>query len=148
MCSQISASDADVQLLKAELVTRIDEIIRRRGLKQVEAAKLLGLSQSDVSRLLRGSFRHYSVEPSVASMMTLGRDVEIVIRQARSHAGGKLSIEQLSFIEMRLFSARTGCHTAGILAPSDAGNGRVAARSGEIGKHARQAMAAAVAGVN
>ena len=37
--------DADAHLLKAELVTRIDKIIRRRGLKQVEAAKLLGLSQ-------------------------------------------------------------------------------------------------------
>ena len=86
--------DADVQLLKAELVTRIDEIIRRRGLKQVEAAKLLGLSQSDVSRLLRGSFRHYSVE---RLLTTLGRDVEIVIRQARSHAGGKLSIGATEF---------------------------------------------------
>ena len=49
--------DAEAHLLKAELVTRIDQIIRQRGLKQVEAAKLLGLSQPDVSRLLRGSFR-------------------------------------------------------------------------------------------
>ena len=89
--------DADVQLLKAELVTRIDEIIRRRGLKQVEAAKLLGLSQSDVSRLLRGSFRHYSVERLLRLLTTLGRDVEIVIRQARSHAGGKLSIGATEF---------------------------------------------------
>ena len=54
--------DADAHLLKAALVTRIDEIIRQRGLKQVEAARLLGLSQPDVSRLLRGSFREYSME--------------------------------------------------------------------------------------
>lgn len=37
-------SDPDTHLLKAEIVTCIDEIIRRRGLKQVEAAKLFGLS--------------------------------------------------------------------------------------------------------
>ena len=46
--------EAEVHLLKAELVTRIDRIIRRRKLKQADAAKLLGLSQPDVSRLLRG----------------------------------------------------------------------------------------------
>ena len=40
--------DADVHMLKAELVSRIDAIIRRRGLKQVEAARLLRLSQPDV----------------------------------------------------------------------------------------------------
>ena len=35
--------DAEAHLLKAQLVTRIDDVVRRRGLKQVEAAKLLGL---------------------------------------------------------------------------------------------------------
>lgn len=54
--------EAEVHLLKAELVTRIDETIRRRKMKQVDAAKLLGLSQPDVSRLLRGDFHDYPVE--------------------------------------------------------------------------------------
>ena len=48
--------DAESHLLKAQLVTRIERIIRQRKLKQVEAAALLGLSQNDVSRLLRGTF--------------------------------------------------------------------------------------------
>ena len=64
--------DADANLLKAALVTRIDEIIRQRGLKQVEAAKLLGLSQPDVSRLLRGSFREYSMERLLRFLTVLG----------------------------------------------------------------------------
>ena len=55
--ADLERPDPDAHLLKAELVTRIDKIIRERGLKQIEAAKLLGLSQPDVSRLLRGSFR-------------------------------------------------------------------------------------------
>ena len=84
--------DAEAHLLKAELVTRIDTIIRRRGLKQVEAAQLLGLSQPDVSRLLRGSFRAYSVERLLRLLTALGRDVEIVIRAPRSRRRGRLSV--------------------------------------------------------
>ena len=54
--------DAAVHLLKAELVSRIDAIVRQRRLTQIEAAKILGLSQPDVSRLLRGNFRDFSME--------------------------------------------------------------------------------------
>ncbi len=85
--------DAETHLLKAELVTRIGKIIRQRGLKQVEAAKLLGLSQPDVSRLLRGSFREYSVERLLRLLTTLGRDVEIVIREPGSQRQGRLSVD-------------------------------------------------------
>jgi len=84
--------DAEAHLLKAELVTRIDQIIRQRGLKQVEAAKLLGLSQPDVSRLLRGSFREYSVERLLRLLTALGRNVEIVIREPSPQQPGRLSV--------------------------------------------------------
>jgi predicted XRE-type DNA-binding protein len=90
--TDLGQPDPDAHLLKAELVTRIDEIIRRRGLKQVEAAKLLGLSQPDVSRLLRGSFREYSIERLLRLLTALGRDVQIVIRQSQSRRQGRLSI--------------------------------------------------------
>lgn len=87
--------EPEVHLLKAELVIRIDRIIRRRKLKQVEAAKLLGLSQPDVSRLLRGDFRDYSVERLLRLLTALGRDVEIIIREPRSKRQGRLSIGAL-----------------------------------------------------
>ena len=85
--------DAKAHLLKAKLVSRIDEIISQRGLKQVEAAKLLGLSQPDVSRLLRGNFREYSVERLLRLLLALGRDVQIVIREPRSRRQGRLLVE-------------------------------------------------------
>ena len=91
--ADLGRPDADAQLLKAELVTRIDKIVRQRGLKQVEAVKLLGLSQPDVSRLLRGSFREYSVERLLRLLTALGSDVEIVIREPRSQRPGRLSVE-------------------------------------------------------
>jgi len=91
--ADLGRPDADAQLLKAELVTRLDEIIRRRRLTQVQAAELLGLSQPDVSRLLRGKFRDYSVERLLRLLMALGRDVDIVIRKPKRRRPGRLSIE-------------------------------------------------------
>ena len=91
--ADLELPDAKAHLLKAQLVTRIDEIIRRRRLKQVDAAKLLGLSQPDVSRLLRGDFREYSMERLLRLLTALGRDVNIVIRKSRSERQGRLSIE-------------------------------------------------------
>ena len=66
--------EAEIHLLKAELVTCIDEIIRRRKLRRVKVAKLLGLSRPDVSRLLRRDFRDYSVERLLRLLTVLGRN--------------------------------------------------------------------------
>ena len=84
--------EADAHIVKAELVSRIDDIVSRRGMTQTEAARLLGLSQPDVSRLLRGDFREYSLERLLRLLTALGRDIDIVVRQPRSAAGGKLRI--------------------------------------------------------
>lgn len=91
--ADLNLPDADAHLLKAELVTRIDRIIRQRRLKQVEAAKLLGLSQPDVSRLMRGDFQEYSMERLLRLLTALGRDVYINIREAPTGRSGRLSVE-------------------------------------------------------
>ncbi len=91
--ADLGLPDADAHLLKAELVTRIDRIIRQRGLKQVEAAKLMGLSQPDVSRLMRGDFQEYSMERLFRLLIALGRDIDIIIRESRTGRPGRLSIE-------------------------------------------------------
>ena len=90
--ADLELPDADIHLLKAELVSRIDSIVRQRRITQTEAARLLGLSQPDVSRLLRGDFRQYSLERLFRLLTALGRDIDIVVRQPRSATGGKLRI--------------------------------------------------------
>ena len=90
--ADLGRPDADAHLLKAELVSRIDALVRRRGVTQAEAGRLLGLSQPDVSRLLRGDFREYSLERLFRLLTALGRDVDIVIRPPRSDAGAKLRV--------------------------------------------------------
>ncbi|CAN2535377.1 hypothetical+protein [Methylocapsa aurea] len=66
--------------LKAQLIGKIGRLMKERGLKQVEAAGLLGVKQPDVSKMLRGDFRQFSVERLLRFLVALGQDVEIVVR--------------------------------------------------------------------
>ena len=85
--ADLDLPDADSLIVKAELVARIDAIIRRRSITRAEAGRLLGLSRPDVSRLLRGDFHEYSLERLLRLLARLGRDIEIVIRRPRSPSG-------------------------------------------------------------
>ena len=79
--------------VKEQLVDKIREIIRSRGLTQTEAAKLLGLTQPRLSAILRGQCRGVSERKLIACLTSLGRDVEIVVKQApRRRAGGRLTV--------------------------------------------------------
>jgi predicted XRE-type DNA-binding protein len=69
--------------VKAQLVFKVDTIMKDRRLKQVEAADLFGLRQPDVSKMLRGESRHFSVERLMHFLVALDHDVEIVVRPHR-----------------------------------------------------------------
>lgn len=85
--------DAEEMLVKAQLVTKIREIIRSKDLTQMEAAKILGLPQPKLSGVLRGQFRGVSERKLIDCLTRLGRDVEIVVKESvRRRAGGKLTV--------------------------------------------------------
>jgi len=91
--TDLGYENADAMLVKAQLVSKIAEIIQRRGLTQVEAAKLLGLTQPKISAMLRGQFRGFSERKLIDCLTSLGRDVQIVIKETpQRRAGGKLTI--------------------------------------------------------
>lgn len=75
--------NAEEHLVKAQLVFKIDTIMKDRGLKQAEAANLLGVKQPDVSKMLRGDFKQFSVERLLRFLVALNQDVEIVVRPHR-----------------------------------------------------------------
>jgi len=52
--------DAEEMLVKANLVIKIAEILRERGWSQQQSAKVLGLTQPKLSKMLRGQFRGIS----------------------------------------------------------------------------------------
>jgi predicted XRE-type DNA-binding protein len=79
----IGLPNAEEHLIKAQLVFKIDSILKARRLKQVEAAELFEISQPDVSKLLRGEFRQFSVERLLRFLVALNHDVEIVVTPHR-----------------------------------------------------------------
>jgi predicted XRE-type DNA-binding protein len=82
----IGVPNPEEHLVKSQLVFRIDGIIKKRRLKQVEAADLLGIRQPDVSKMLRGDFRQFSVERLLRFLVALNQDVEIVVRPHRDRS--------------------------------------------------------------
>jgi predicted XRE-type DNA-binding protein len=75
--------NAEEHLIKAKLVYKIDTLMKDRGLKQIEAAELFGVKQPDVSKMLRGDFRQFSVERLLRFLVALGQDVEIIVKPRR-----------------------------------------------------------------
>jgi predicted XRE-type DNA-binding protein len=79
----LGVPNAEEHLVKAQLVSKIDAIIKKRRLKQGEAADLLGIKQPDVSKMLHGEFRQFSVERLLRFLVALDQDVEIVVKPHR-----------------------------------------------------------------
>lgn len=75
--------NAEEHFVKAQLVFKIDTLLKERGLKQIEAADLFGVKQPDVSKMLRGDFRQFSVERLLRFLVALNQDVEIVVKPHR-----------------------------------------------------------------
>jgi predicted XRE-type DNA-binding protein len=79
----IGVPNADEHLVKAQLVFKIDTIMKKRRMKQTEAATLFEVRQPDISKMLRGEFRQFSVERLMRFLVKLDQDVEIVVRPHR-----------------------------------------------------------------
>jgi predicted XRE-type DNA-binding protein len=78
--------NAEEHLVKAQLVFKIHTIMKGRGLKQAKAADLLGIKQPDVSKMLRGDFKQFSVERLLRFLVALNQNVEIVVTPHRGRS--------------------------------------------------------------
>ena len=79
--------DPELERFKARLMLQIFRIIKQRKLTQVQAGKVLGIKQPNVSRLMRGSSGSYSVERLIEFLTALGQNVEVVITPTRKKHG-------------------------------------------------------------
>jgi predicted XRE-type DNA-binding protein len=78
--ADLNLPDAETHFLKAQIVSEIYRLINERRLTQVQAGKRMGVSQPEVSRMLKGHFREYSIDRLMEFLTTFDRDVEIVVR--------------------------------------------------------------------
>ncbi len=92
--ADLGYADADTHLLKAQLMSRVQDTLQDRKLTQTEAARIMGVSQPDVFRMLRGQFRDLSVERIMRMLTKLGCEVEIVVKpQGRKKAFATIHVE-------------------------------------------------------
>jgi len=80
------------ELLKAKLTIEIYKLLRKRGLTQTEAAKLLGTTQAQVSALMRCKPVSVSVGRLMEFLNVLGQDVQVTVRPATRHKTGDMTV--------------------------------------------------------
>lgn len=81
--TDLGLPDAEEMLLKSNIVIELRRLITQRKLTQTAAAKLLGVSQADLSKILRGRFRGYSEAKLMRMLTVFDQDVEITTRPHR-----------------------------------------------------------------
>jgi len=75
--------EAEHLRVRADLLIRIQETLKARGLKQAEAASLLGVTQPRVSDLVRGRIEMFSVDSLIDMLARLGVRVKVVVASPR-----------------------------------------------------------------
>jgi predicted XRE-type DNA-binding protein len=78
-----SESEAAHLKLMAELMLRVQQKLRGLGLRQADAAKLLGVRQPRISDLMRGRLHLFSMETLIDMLARLGVGVKLVLRPLR-----------------------------------------------------------------
>ncbi len=87
--ADLGLPNAEEAFAKAELAHKITVLVQKRGLTQLEAAKMLGVDQPKISALMRGQLAGFSFERLMRLLLLLGQDIKITIQacpRSRSRA--------------------------------------------------------------
>ena len=76
--------EAEHLRVRADLMIKIEKVLKRRGLKQAKAAKLMGVTRPRVSNLLRGRIELFSSDALIDMLARLGVRVRLVTKSPRS----------------------------------------------------------------
>jgi predicted XRE-type DNA-binding protein len=83
---------AEEDLAKAQVALAIARTIKERGLTQVQAAKLAGLTQARISDIGRGKLTGFTLDRLLLVLSSLGRDVSIKIEKSVRKDRGKIRV--------------------------------------------------------
>jgi predicted XRE-type DNA-binding protein len=90
--ADLGFKDSEQELLKAKLTVQIYKLLKERGLRQGEAAKLLGTTQPQVSALMRCKPVSVSVGRLMEFLTILGQDVQVTVKPALRRKAGHMSV--------------------------------------------------------
>jgi predicted XRE-type DNA-binding protein len=89
---QLGLPDAEEHYLKAELVLRLDKAIKALALTQRVAARRIGTTQPELSKILRGKFSEVSLERLMRFLTALGYDIDINIAASKANKAGAVTV--------------------------------------------------------
>lgn len=78
-----SEEEAEHLKIRSDLMIQLQKVIASRGLKQAQAARMLGVSQPRVSDLLRGRIDLFSSDSLIDMLARLGVRVSVILRPSR-----------------------------------------------------------------
>ncbi len=90
--ADIGRPDAEEAFARAQLMSRITDLIHERSLTQAKAAKLLGTTQPTVSDLMRGKLSLFSFERLMSFLNGLDQDVEIVVTPKQADGAARIRV--------------------------------------------------------
>jgi predicted XRE-type DNA-binding protein len=98
----LSVPNAANEATKMDLAVAINDAIEARGLRQVDAARLIGATQPQLSALQNYRLSGFSVGRRVDFLAAAGRDVEIVFRPRDDGSAGSVRVRQFEDVTWRL----------------------------------------------
>lgn len=83
--ADLGLKDADTLMTRTALGIQVMKTIKESGFSQQEAGKRLGLTQPDVSAIMRATFRRFSQERLIRLLNKL--EQKVTIHVSRHHRG-------------------------------------------------------------
>jgi len=84
--------DAEELSAKAALAVKVNKLIEKRGLTQMEAATITGMTQPKVSQVRRYKLQNISLERLMQALVSLDQRVEITVQPARRAQAGGITV--------------------------------------------------------
>lgn len=81
--ADLGFEDAEELTAKATLAHKINELVAKRELSQIEAADIIGMPQPKISQIRNYKLQNISLERLMQALVALDQRVEIVVRPGR-----------------------------------------------------------------
>lgn len=90
--ADLGFDDAEELTAKASLALKLNDLVEKRGLSQVQVAALTGMTQPKISQLRRYKLQNISLERLMQALVSLDQRVEIVVRPAKRSDGAGITV--------------------------------------------------------
>ena len=74
--------EAQNLIMRAELMIKIEQFVRKSGMTQKEAARLIGITQQRLNLLLKRKIDLFSLDALVNMVARVGMQVKLTVRKA------------------------------------------------------------------